>query len=112
MSADGCPCGGEHSEGAVYFVSVRRNETDWVPVLGPYGTHPEALALVDKGRELTERVDPRAHWYAFGTVALPGDTKRVGLLNDALATETAEAAAPKQAEKKRIAHYRHGRIDR
>lgn len=103
MSA--CPCGAEHPGDVVFFVSVCRNGIDYVPLLGPYPTHPEALSLVDKGRELGERIDPRACWYAFGTMSLPNDTTRKGLLNDVLAAEEEAAKTPKRASMQ-VVHYR------
>jgi len=49
-----------------YYVSVidgRRRGA----LLGPYGTHDEALENVQRGRNLAYDADPRSHWYAFGT---------------------------------------------
>jgi hypothetical protein len=109
-----CPCGREHTDGHVFFVSVRRSTRGGfghAPVLGPYDTHEEALGLVATGRELGESVDSNAVWYAFGTLSLPRDTPRVGLLNDLLAKRRAAPAAPskpKRSAGKTIACYRHG----
>lgn len=38
-------------------------------LLGPYGTHREALANVARGRDLANGADPRAAFYAFGTAS-------------------------------------------
>ena len=43
-------------------------------LLGPFeDDHAAALAMVDKVREKAEEIDPRAHWYSFGTCRLPND---------------------------------------
>lgn len=57
------------SNGGRYYVTVRDHDrTGWL--LGPYDTHAEALANVDRGNELACNADPRAHWYAFGTARI------------------------------------------
>jgi hypothetical protein len=48
---------------------------------GPYKTHPEALAAVDPVRRAAEQVDPRAAFYAFGTLK-NGHGNRDGILNE------------------------------
>lgn len=69
-----CPCGKPkgHDEGSDFFVSVVRNPgtkgQQTGLVLGPYGTHEEALANVDRRRAMAERADPFAAFDAFGTV--------------------------------------------
>lgn len=55
---------------------------------GPFSTHEEALALVDKARDVACRVDGRAHWYAVGTVKMK-DGLRDGVLNKLLGLEGA-----------------------
>jgi hypothetical protein len=65
-----------------YYVSVVR---DWKPedarlVSGPYATHAEALALVDKARRIVEDRDPRAAFFAFGTVRMKEAFDRPGAL--------------------------------
>jgi hypothetical protein len=58
--------------------------------------------MVDTGRRLAERVDARAVWYAYGTVAYQGDYgPKTGSLNDLLdqEREAAERAAEEQAVK-------------
>ena len=85
-----CPCGGRHHLGARYYVSVWENPGPVLPVVGPFLTHQEALAWVDPAREevLTHwNPEGRAHWYAYGTVALPYGSSVVGKLNAALALQ-------------------------
>lgn len=53
-----------------YYVTVRDGARSGF-LLGPYRTHGEALGQVDRGRELAERGDPFAHFYAFGTARAP-----------------------------------------
>lgn len=81
-----CPCGAvRHAPGARYYVSVVEHEGGRaLPALGPFLTHPEALARVDRVRDLVlARYNPdgRAHWYLYGTIALPYDSTVVGRLN-------------------------------
>jgi hypothetical protein len=56
---------------AHYFVSCvetdgRRRKS---LLAGPYATHEAALAQVRKVARMTEDVDPRAAWFAFGTAS-------------------------------------------
>lgn len=45
-----------------------------VRLLGPFtNDHRAALNMVDAVRRKAEELDPRAHWYAFGTCRLPDD---------------------------------------
>ena len=53
----GCGCGETHHEGANYYVSVVRDtakgpHSDYRLLAGPFPTHEEALAWVDRAREL------------------------------------------------------------
>ena len=48
---------------------------------GPFRIHDSALALVERCRELAEKVDQWAHFYAFGTAKAP-DGRMPGVLND------------------------------
>jgi hypothetical protein len=43
-------------------------------LLGPYATHVEALAQVERGRQLALAANDRAWWYAYGTASLPRGT--------------------------------------
>ena len=45
-------------------------------LLGPYPTHEEAKAQVERGRELANKADPWAGFYSFGTASLPKGTPR------------------------------------
>lgn len=84
-----CPCGGEHHEGAAYYASViedpqRGPDSRMVLAAGPFPTHQEALAQVDRVRTaVLERWNPngRAHWYGYGTVAVKAGYDRPGKLN-------------------------------
>lgn len=52
---------------------------------GPFkNDHPAALALVDRAAKLAAEVDPKAHFYAFGTARMPDDYTKPGVLNAAL----------------------------
>ena len=56
-----------------YFVSARNDDGRAVMLLGPYDSHLEALERVDLGRQLAEKVDPRAPWYSYGTCRVHDD---------------------------------------
>lgn len=76
-----------------YYVSVRRDsgEPRYVLLAGPWPTHAEALAMVDRVTAIACELDPRAHWYAFGTARLPDDDSvpiRAGKLNHQLGLPT------------------------
>lgn len=43
-------------------------------LLGPFGTHEEAKANVERGRKLAEKANDRAVWFAFGTASAPRGT--------------------------------------
>lgn len=55
---------------------------------GPFvNDHARALSMVEPARTAAELADPRAIWYAFGTVRLDADHPRAdrpGVLNAAL----------------------------
>jgi hypothetical protein len=51
-----------------YYVTVRRRDGEFRPLRGPFvNDHASALAAVDDARMKACNLDPRAHWYAFGT---------------------------------------------
>lgn len=66
-----------------YYVSVRKDNGDWRPLLGPFvDNHAAALAWVDKAQAKALDMDPRASWYSYGTVRLePGAAAPAGILN-------------------------------
>lgn len=67
-----------------FYVTVRNGGRSGA-LLGPYGTHDEALANVDRAREYAEQVNDRAIWYAYGTAKVtmePGKELRPGIFND------------------------------
>ena len=53
-----------------FYVTVRNGDQTGF-LLGPYETHEEALANVQRGRELANTTDQWAHFYAYGTASLP-----------------------------------------
>lgn len=75
-----CECGKNHPAGTSFFVTCIEDEgkrrTGFL--LGPYDTHTEALANVERGRKLAEEADGKAHWYSFGTRSIEGPTDRKG----------------------------------
>ena len=65
-----------------HYVSVM-DGTRYGLLAGPYSTHEEALEMVPVVKELAQRVDPWAVFYAFGTAAAHGYNKP-GVLNEML----------------------------
>jgi len=86
-----CRCAERHHQLANYYVSVM-DGSKWALLLGPFGEHDEALAWVDRARELAlARYNPegRAHWYGYGTVAMAAGYTKPGMLNKQLGREGA-----------------------
>ena len=81
---DDCLCGQTHPPGAAYYVTCRRDHrvTEVALLLGPFHSHAVALGFVDTARRAAERVDLRAVWYAYGTMAFRGAVTDPGKLND------------------------------
>ena len=71
-----------------YYVSMVDGNRSAL-LLGPYATHQEALDDVLRGNDMACKIDPRAHWYGFGTCRLDDDypTTPQGRLNQAEAIE-------------------------
>ena len=84
-----CTCGERHHPGSRYYVSVIERpdmgaESPMILALGPFLTHQEAIAHVDRVRlAVLSRFNPegRADWYGYGTVAMAGDYSTPGRLN-------------------------------
>ncbi len=67
-----------------YYVSVLNGGRSAL-LAGPWPRHEQALAQVEAVRAFACEVDPRGHWYAFGTARLPEDSPAVpGKLNSGL----------------------------
>lgn len=68
--------------GAYYVSAVDAGRT--ALLFGPYiNNHAGALAAVERIQKVACELDPRAHWYAFGTVRLfDRDTYPLGSLNN------------------------------
>lgn len=77
-----CECGEGHPDGTSFFVSCIEDEGQRRKsyLLGPYATHEEALANVDRGRKLAVDNDPKAYWYSFGTCSIAEQTDKKGVL--------------------------------
>lgn len=63
-----------------YYVSAQRDVRTAL-LLGPFGTHAEALAVVRHAELVAQQVDPWSAFDAFGTVRM-ADGTRQGLLNN------------------------------
>lgn len=66
-----------------YYVSVQ-DQGRTALLAGPWPTHREALDMVATVRTKACELDPRGHWYAYGTARLPDDDSipiRAGRLN-------------------------------
>jgi hypothetical protein len=63
-----CECGDPTCPAVGYFyVTVVNDGGEYRRLLGPFGTHAEALASVPIAKDIANRLDARAHWYAYGT---------------------------------------------
>lgn len=62
-----------------YYVSAMDHGKTWL-MAGPYDTHHQALADVDRARDIATEHDPRAWWKAWGTVRIEGSAQ-IGALN-------------------------------
>lgn len=70
MHQTACECGEINcpGDGGHYYVTARNDDGRYVALLGPFETHAEALANVQRGTRLAyDSGDPRAPWYAYGT---------------------------------------------
>ena len=83
-----CTCGGAHHPGASYYVSVMDGSPERVRlVAGPFTTHAQARGWIEPANTLViERYNPdgRAHFYAYGTLAMAPSYTKPGVLNDQL----------------------------
>lgn len=81
------------SKPGFYYVSVVRGENDLRLLRGPFvNDHAAALVAVMPSRFRAYDLDPRAQWYAFGTVRLEEDGGP-GILDRIDAAVAARAAA-------------------
>lgn len=67
-----------------YYVTIAREGRGVSKLAGPFDTHDEAKAHVDHAREEAVKVDPRAHFDAFGTAGVEADEHKPGVLNERL----------------------------
>lgn len=69
-----------------YYVSVRKGgwgSKQYRLLRGPFPSHVEALAAVEETTRLACALDPRGHWYFYGTARLPDNVAPMpGILND------------------------------
>ena len=63
-----------------YYVSIIDGKKFNV-VLGPFSTHKEALDMVEPARNEGNKLDPKSHFYGWGTVKMANGYKG-GLLNE------------------------------
>lgn len=89
MPAQGaCQCGSEHAgEDGGFYVSVV-DGSQYGLLAGPFGTHPEALALVNTVRAKAEELNTRAVFYSFGTLRAKDGYRKPGRLNKYLGLPT------------------------
>ena len=74
-------CNSETCPAGNYFVTAI-DGPNWFPMSGPYATHAEALADVDKALKIANEYDGRAWFMAWGTARMPVDTRHTaGILN-------------------------------
>lgn len=74
-----------HVEPRDYYVSIVRSTKQRGLLVGPFVTHSEALALVDRASRLARELDTWADFDAFGTMSLPRNASNpYGKLNQRL----------------------------
>jgi hypothetical protein len=72
-------------ESGSYYVSAVDGH-DWWKMAGPYRTHAEALADVNRALEIANKHDGRAWFMSWGTIrvaegsSVPGNLNRAGLM--------------------------------
>lgn len=77
-----------------YYVTMARDGVGVARLAGPFDTHDEALAHVDRAREEAEKADPRAAFDSFGTAGVESDNHRPGVLNERLGIRALAAPGP------------------
>lgn len=77
------------SESRFYVSAI--SGTKWVPLVGPFRQHADALAVVSRATKIACDVDPRGHWYAYGTCQY-ADGSLVGKLNGYFTAELLAAS--------------------
>jgi hypothetical protein len=70
-----CTCGKRHPFGAKFYVTARDAGRTSL-VAGPYDTHAEAIAKLPEAKATAIENEPRAHFYSFGTAAVPRSKAR------------------------------------
>lgn len=74
------------NETPLYYVTVRDAGRVGF-LLGPYATHEEALASVERGRDLAEKSDPYSWFHAFGTTSTTRQIRTVFLGGGAMSSD-------------------------
>jgi len=76
-----------HTEPRDFYVSLIRDKR--VALLaGPFATHTEALAAVDRAADAAYTIDPWSHFDLRGTCSLPrSDANPIGKLNAILGVD-------------------------
>lgn len=65
-----------------YYVSIVDGNR-FNTVAGPFETHRESLEMVKQARKIGMKLDPKSHFYGWGTVKMENGHKE-GLLNNHL----------------------------
>ena len=75
-----CECGSKHPKNSNFYVSAIDGPKA-ILLSGPYKTHAEAVANVDKFYRLAIELDSAAAFISFGTVAMSAKHKKPGVLD-------------------------------
>lgn len=67
-----------------YYVTIARHGKGVSKLAGPFDTHDEAKAHVDRAIEEAVKIDPWAHFDGFGTAGVEADEHKPGVLNERL----------------------------
>lgn len=67
-----------------FYVTIAREGKGVSKLAGPFDTHDEAKAHVQRARDEAYKVDPRSAFDAFGTAGIEADEHKPGVLNERL----------------------------
>ena len=70
---------GNWTDGECYYVSIVEGER-FALAVGPFQTHQEALDMVSSARDIGRELDPKSHFYSWGTCKM-AHGHREGVLN-------------------------------
>ncbi len=86
-----------------FYVTIARQGRGVAKLAGPFDTHDEAKAHVDRARYEAYKLDPESHFDAFGTSGIEADEHKPGVLNERLGIGAKPAATKPQPDESEFA---------